>query len=396
MNDVSQLYKPRPMLTSTEQVAFLKNKGVRFALISEKEAADFLNNNNFFFKIKAFCKNFDKYSSDSHPQSGHYINLDFAYLVELSKLDMYLRTFILQASLDVEHCLKVRLNKDFMLRGLDGYSQVSAFFNYTEQRIVEEQLRSFKENLYTPLLRSLNSTVATLSSELQNPEGCNAPKVMEAANNLHEISLAFTQGKDLRYLENSISRMGTSTYSRKLVKKYGEKECMALWNYLEMVSFGDCISFYKFYFLDYLKDAEPTDESEIALYVKTLLFPIKTLRNAAAHNDCLLNGIREHLERPIGSISKTLQNDYGLDGDLLSNTKRIPVLHDFSALLICYNKIVTSQGIRNARSSDLGELQKRFQKNSHYFNKQNEIEAAFALLDSLFQSFSEELLRSLS
>ena len=60
-----------------------------------------------------------------------YYNLDFAYLVELSKLDAYIRKVILDLSLDVEHYLKVRLMNDLSNNSEeDGYNIVKLFLEY--------------------------------------------------------------------------------------------------------------------------------------------------------------------------------------------------------------------------------------------------------------------------
>ncbi|MEE1101868.1 MAG: Abi family protein [Agathobacter sp.] len=70
-----------------------------------------------------------------------YYNLDFAYIVELSKLDMYLRKIILELCLDVEHYLKVRLMNDLTNNNSeDGYNIVELFlhihFVRTWQKII--------------------------------------------------------------------------------------------------------------------------------------------------------------------------------------------------------------------------------------------------------------------
>lgn len=94
-------------LTIDEQIEDLKKKGVTFEIMSEEEAKKFLRYNNYYFKLKSYAKNYP-----INPKNGKYVNLEFAYLVELSKLDMYLRKIILGMCLDVEHILKTRMLYD--------------------------------------------------------------------------------------------------------------------------------------------------------------------------------------------------------------------------------------------------------------------------------------------
>ena len=76
-------------LTIDQQIEWMKEKGVTFQYYKEEDAADFLRNNTYFFKLKAFQKDYIQ-----NPKTGKYIGLDFAYLVELSTLDMHLRRLI--------------------------------------------------------------------------------------------------------------------------------------------------------------------------------------------------------------------------------------------------------------------------------------------------------------
>ncbi|MCD7766913.1 MAG: Abi family protein [Lachnospiraceae bacterium] len=98
----------RPKLSIDEQIADMQQKGITFQYANVEEARNFLKNNNYYFKLKSYERNYDKYSSTE--KKGQYINLDFAYLKELSTLDMYIRKMILSMALDIEHALKVNVN----------------------------------------------------------------------------------------------------------------------------------------------------------------------------------------------------------------------------------------------------------------------------------------------
>lgn len=118
----------REKLTVDQQVEHLRGSGVRFELCSEGEARAFLSERNFFFKVKAYDNNFDKYTDEGHPDLGKYVDLDFAYLVELSRLDRALRSCAMADALDIEHYLKVRLNAAVSGDGdADGYDVVEGY-----------------------------------------------------------------------------------------------------------------------------------------------------------------------------------------------------------------------------------------------------------------------------
>ena len=111
--------RERPLIDAAQQVRHLKERWVRFELTDEREAERFLRESNFFFKVKAFAKCFSRYTSPDSERFGSYINLDFAYLAELTRLDHHLREAVLSLTLDIEHYMKVDLNRMIMDAGGD-------------------------------------------------------------------------------------------------------------------------------------------------------------------------------------------------------------------------------------------------------------------------------------
>ena len=98
----------KPKLSAEELVSKMKNeKGITFDYMSEDDAISFLKNKNNYYRLAAYRKNYDKRIAGE--KKGTYIGLDFAYLVDLSIIDMRLRSLLFNMCSDVEHDLKVLL-----------------------------------------------------------------------------------------------------------------------------------------------------------------------------------------------------------------------------------------------------------------------------------------------
>lgn len=132
-------------LTVKEQIEHMKSKGIQFNIIDEKEAEQYLSENTYYFKLKSYAKNYDKYRSTE--KQGQYVNLEFAYLKDLAIIDMHLRHFILKTSIDLEHTLKTSFLKDFNESEDNGYDLVEKFLS--ENHDIEERIKKKKDNSYT-------------------------------------------------------------------------------------------------------------------------------------------------------------------------------------------------------------------------------------------------------
>ena len=91
---VLEAEKERPKLKIEDQIKYMRDvKGIKFTIVDETQAAEFLTTRNYYFKVKAFEKNYE--ICNSGEKKGKYFDLEFAYLQELSKIDMYLREAII-------------------------------------------------------------------------------------------------------------------------------------------------------------------------------------------------------------------------------------------------------------------------------------------------------------
>ena len=88
---------------------------------------DYLTSHNNYFKLTAYRKNYAKHPDGD--DKDKYIELDFAYLVDLAVIDMQLRYRIVHMALDVEHHAKLQLLRKVEETGEDGYQIVRDYID---------------------------------------------------------------------------------------------------------------------------------------------------------------------------------------------------------------------------------------------------------------------------
>lgn len=309
-------------LTIPEQIQHMESLGIQFHLISKEKAQDFITNHTYYFKIKAFAKNYEKYKDG--PQKGQYFHLDFAYLKELSTLDMYFRKAILSMTLNIEHTLRVALNRHF--------------------------------------------------SENMNEDG-------------YQIVHDFLEMND--YVKQGLEqKINLPSYTRELVQKYNGN--FAIWNLIELLSFGELLKLYKFYFNRYKTISK---EDRLQEKINGLLFPVKTLRNAAAHNNCLLNQLNPTICKPIAKPNKQLSSMLSKKG-FLSTTARqnkmeISPLHDFVAMICLFNSIVNNKMTKEYTKKEWGEFVEKLYRNITYFETNDYVHSSFEFIKLCIDNFDK-------
>lgn len=303
-------------LTISEQIKDMENKGISFHFIDEKDVRNFLMHNNYYFKLKSYGKNYDKYLST--PKKGQYINLDFAYLQELSILDMHLRKTILSMALDIEHALKTQILYDLSQNEKeDGYNIVKQYLEGDYMRV----------------------------------------------KSLHD-------------------KVGKSAASDLIQKKQENDDNYSLWEIVEVMSFGEFIDLYQLYYSTY-----PAKDNDFSSY----LWSIKFLRNAAAHNNCLLNSIKAPYQINIHK-TKGIQFEISKINGLSSNTRdkwmANPVIHDFIVLVFVFVKLIKSSGVKKAGIDNLHWLfNERMIRHKDYFTKNSSITESYRFTTKIVNYF---------
>jgi abortive infection bacteriophage resistance protein len=170
----------------------------------------------------------------------------------------------------------------------------------------------------------------------------------------------FLSEDDKVHLFREIDQNKKSIYCGDIVQKYDGN--YPIWVFVEIISFGGFLRFYKYcVYKQYVGNKILKDNYHLMLNVKSI-------RNAAAHNNCIINDLLNKK-----SEHKT---NYGLLNDLSKNKKISRQIRDtqldkmriqqFVCLLYAHKKIVTSRGVHDHISERLMELDNRFFRDYKY------------------------------
>ena len=299
MKEVIEMYKQlKPMLSAKEQIEHLKNKGVKFELISDIDAEKYLKENNNYFKLTSYRKNFPKYEIGEN--MGKYIDLDFKMLSDMSIIDMRFRKVMLSIVIDLEHYIKVKILNIIENTSKDGYREVEGYIN-----------------------------------ELKSKGGYDN-------------------------LETELSKSTQSTYCSQMAQKYSAG--YPVWVFIEIIPFGRLISFYMF-LANKLHDKDMIDDAY-------LLKNVRELRNACAHNNCILNDLKAGTatHKANYSILKELSNCCISRKRISKRMSNIRV-QQIVTLLYLSRRIVTSDGVYDHQCTILNELKRRIEHHIDYYKK---------------------------
>lgn len=283
----------KPKQTAQQLVESMKEKGICFRYTSETEAENYLSNVNNYFRTAAYRKNYQRHQNGN--KKGKYIGLDFAYLQELSTIDMHFRFIVSKMCLDIEHDLKVKTLKDIEDNQIvDVYGIVEKFLSENTYII-----RKIEANSASPFTSALIHKYFTIQSKHSKGE-------------------------------------------RNEIVEYND---CPVWVLLELLTFGDFIKFYKFYY-------SSRNYFPIPIPIINL---VKSLRNGVAHNNCIL----ADLARGTSSAPKEISREIAKIKTINSNQRQKklscrPML-EFTCLLYVY-KIVVSNKVKYHRVNELKKV----------------------------------------
>lgn len=328
IEDVSTVSNIRPMMKVSDMVLYLKEKNIKFEKCTEVDAEKYLKENNNYYNVTAYKNNFVKYQCGE--LTGKYIDLDFAYLKDLSIIDYRTRLVLFKMIIDIEHYLKIRiLNIIEEILEEDGYNIV---------------------NLY--------------------------------------LEKDFNDSKYPKRVHDSIRKKVTNEYYQKIFSKYDldkdtKIENIPIWEFLEIITFGELINFFDFYTNKY--------QLEDNKYV-FILREVNKLRNAVAHNSCVLSELdkKDNYHRPDTLIVNYLIGcDIGKENrnNKLSNSR----IRQITYTLYMFDIIVSSEGVKNNVKHDITKLfYGRIILNGKYYTNNELLKSIYSYFDKIIEKNYKE------
>lgn len=319
----NRIEKPKQ---STEALIYKlrDQKGVAFRLINEEEARQYIAEKNNYLRAASYRKNYEKHQSGKN--KGKYIDLDFAYLVELARIDMGLRECLLPMCIDIEHALKVTIISNVENNPLeDGYS------------IVERFLKDNPDILHNIAGKAESIFTGDLIQKYFN--------------------LCYVFDKENGTIRTEIQAV----------------DC-PIWVLVEILAFKDFMRLLDFYNGKY--------PGRIA-YQRKLLNTVRSLRNACAHNNCIMLSMRPGSTQPNSAVSRYIAQIPAIGKEERKNKLASRPLYEIACLLIVYDQVV-SEHVKEAGLSRLKSyIHGRMYEHIDYFQGNQVISTAFGFLQKV-------------
>lgn len=318
----------RQMMKISEMVPYLKLKNIKFEECSEEAAEKYLRENNNYYNVTAYKNNFIKYQFGE--LQGKYIDLDFAYLKDLSIIDYRTRTVLFKMIIDIEYYLKIRiLNTIEDISEEDGYNIVNLYMEKDQQ-----------------------------------------------------------DEKQPNRVRDSILKKVSNDYYKKIFSKYDldkdkKLENIPVWEFLEIITFGELINFFDFFTKTY-----SLDDNKYIFILKE----INKLRNAVAHNSCVLSEL-DKKDNTHGADTLVINylKECGIGRENRNNKLKNSRIRQITYTLYMFNIIVSSEGVKGNVKHEVSKLfYGRIILNRKYYNNNGILKSIYEYFEKIIEKNYKE------
>lgn len=290
------------ILTTNEMIKDLKNKNIKFNKIFEGKAIKYLDLNCSYYSLLTYTKNFQVYYENGKP-TNKYIDLDFAYLIDLSVIDQKLRNLLYDMLMEMEYYLKVWIYKKERALKENGY--------YIVNKYLDNDYNGEK-HIHNNILKKVGK------------------------QEYKEIFLKYDIDKDKK-LEN-----------------------IPLWEFMSLITFGELIDFYDYY----TKENNLKEEHRLVYLLRDILrLRNGVAHNAFLLNNLNEKDTFYTTKKEIRNYLFKLGIGKELRESKLSNRR----IRQITSLLYLFNIIIPSGKVKRKINNKINDLFLRIKYNKEYY-----------------------------
>jgi abortive infection bacteriophage resistance protein len=179
-------------------------------------------------------------------------------------------------------------------------------------------------------------------------------------------------------VNEKIKRQKAASYGEELIDKY--YPFFPIWVFVEVISFGNLTHLCAFYKELYGRE----------IFNNKFLNSVRDMRNAAAHNNCLLYDLRKKNVRPDTKIIEYVKSA-GIGEKARANRLSNRFMNDFVTLLYVFDTIGISPKLKENRIKELKELlDGRFLLHKDYFETNNLITSSYSFIKKIVDNMKVE------
>ena len=176
---------------------------------------------------------------------------------------------------------------------------------------------------------------------------------------------------------NKLTTYLKTSYCKEIINKFHpDYPAFAL---CELISFGELCKLISFYNQIY--------PGRLPFNTK-LLYPVRDIRNASAHSNCLINDVRSSFGgKPNSDILKYVQSIKEISKQVRKTKLNNKPLHDFICLMYFYPLVVKSEHLRANRKNDLLNLIKgRMRKHKEYYSQNATLRTTYIFIRRILKN----------
>ena len=176
----------------------------------------------------------------------------------------------------------------------------------------------------------------------------------------------------------SVSNSPLSIFSKYNITFDNKIENIPIWEFLEIITFGELVNFFEFFSKIY-----SLDDSKYIF----ILREINKLRNAVAHNACVLSELdKKDNYHEADTLVTMYLKDCGVGKEIRKNKLRNSRIRQITYTLYLFNEIVSSVGVKENVSYELNNLfYGRIIFNKEYYNNNGLLRSIYKYFDKIIE-----------